>query len=150
MDGSGRGLSGWAEAGAALDQVIEATRAAWSVPDARSTQGTAPADPAAILNQATMLAFSSGLRYCAEVAAICGRHATLTATIASQGKDLSESQRRRMTEELRELMREVGELAFREARRFQSDLEALAVRLAANGSDPATAAAPRRYARAKP
>lgn len=146
MDGSRGGNSAWAEAGAALDQLIGATRAAWSLSDDAPAKAAAPSDPAAILNQAAMMAFSSLLRFWVEAATICGSRSVL----ASLGGELSEVERRRLIEELRGLMRELGDLASREGRRFQSDLAALALRLAASGSPPTQPAAPRRYARAKP
>lgn len=132
MDGNGRGPSAWAEAGAAFDRMMAAAQA-----------GDA-SDPAAILNQAALIGFASLLRSWAEFAAICAGGSDLAPALASP--EASEAERREMAEHVRKLLREVGDLASREARRLQSDLAALALRLA----DPAPAAAPRRYARAKP
>ena len=67
-------------------------------------------------------------------------------TLASPGGELPEAERREMVEDVRKLLREVGDLASREGRRLQSDLAALALRVA----EPAPPAAPRRYTRTKP
>lgn len=134
MDDSGRGRSGWEEAGAALDRVIAATR------------DNAASDPAAILNQAALIGFASLIRSWTEFTTICAGRSDLTCAPASPSGELSEAERREMAENVRKLLREVGDLASREGRRLQSDLAALALRLA----ETAPTTAPRRYARAKP
>lgn len=134
MDGSGRGPFAWAEAGAVLDRVMAAA------------PGNAASDPAAILNQAALIAFASLLRSWTEFATICAGRSDLTRALASPGGELPEAERREMVEGVRKLLREVGDLASREGRRLQSDLAALALRVA----EPAPPAAPRRYTRAKP
>ncbi len=136
MDGSGRDGPAWAEAGALFEKAIEATR------DAPG------ADPSAVAVRAALLAASAGLRYWGELAALCAsRSGLLAGSVAAIGRELPEAERRRMLDGLHGLARDMGDLALREAHRFQAELDALAVDVA---DKPAPDAAPRRYARAKP
>lgn len=135
MDGSGRDGPAWAEAAALLEKAIEAT-------------GDEQGDPSALAVRAALLATSAGLRYWSEFAALCtSRSALLAGSVAAIGRELPEAERRRMLDDLHGLARDMGDLALREARRFQAELEAVAVEAA---RQPAPDAAPRRYARAKP
>lgn len=148
MDG-GRGDTAWADAGAILDRAIEATRASWS--GSGSAEGEASTDPAAFLGQAALIAFSSGLRYWSDLAAVCAaRGDVLARGLLVGGKPLIEAEQRQVIEATRALAREVGDLAVREARRLQADLNDLALRLAATAPEPLTPPGSRRYARAKP
>lgn len=135
MDGSGRDGPAWAEAAALFEKAMEATR------DER-------AEPSALAVRAALLAASAGLRYWSEFAALCASRGTLLAgSVAAIGRELPEAERRRMLDELHGLARDVGNLALREAHRFQAELDALAVDAV---DQPAPDAPPRRYARAKP
>lgn len=135
MDGSGRNGPAWAEAAALIERAMEATR------DER-------ADPSALAVRAALLAASAGLRYWSECAALCAsRSALLAGSVAAVGRELPEPERRRMLDGLHGLARDMGDLALREAHRFQAELDALAMDAA---EKPAPDAQPRRYARAKP
>ena len=135
MDGSGRDSPAWAEAAALFEKAIEATR-------------DEHADPSALAVRAALLAASAGLRYWSELAALCAsRSALLAGSVAAIGRELPEPERRRMLDDLHGLARDIGDLALREAHRFQAELDALAVDLA---DKPAPDAPARRYARAKP
>lgn len=132
MDGNGRDPSAWAEVAAALERLM------------RTAQAGDTSDPASILSEAALIGLTSLLRSWAEFTTICASRSDLGA--APTSPQFSEAERRETAEHVRKLLREVGDLAFREARRLQSDLAALALRLA----EPTTTSAPRRYARAKP
>lgn len=134
MDGSGRNGPAWAEAAALFEKAIEATR-------------DEHADPSALAVRAALLAASAGLRYWSEFAALCAsRTALLAGSVAAIGRELPEPERRRMLDDLHGLARDMGDLALREAHRFQAELDALTVETA---DRPAADAPPRRYARAK-
>lgn len=135
MDGSGRDGPAWAEATALFEKAIEATR-------------DEHADPSALAVRAALLAASAGLRYWSELAALCAsRSALLAGSVAAIGRELPEPERRRMLDDLHGLARDIGDLALREAHRFQAELDTLAMDAA---DQPAANAPPRRYARAKP
>ncbi|MGA9867706.1 MAG: hypothetical protein WBQ75_14850 [Acetobacteraceae bacterium] len=120
--------------------------------EARSgAAGGAAPDPSVVASQAALLAVSSGLRYWSELASLCtGRNAVLARTLSAIGKDVPEAERRRMAADLQGLARDVGDLALREAHRFQSELEVLASCMTPDATAPADRPPPRRYARAKP
>lgn len=102
------------------------------------------------LAQAWMVAMLSGFRYWRRLAQLYdGRAALFTQFVAAGMQNLAEQEQRRLIEELRSLMREAGDAASQEARRFEAELDRLSLALAVAATGD-TAADPHRYARAKP
>ncbi|HUC17381.1 MAG TPA: hypothetical protein VMA37_06820 [Acetobacteraceae bacterium] len=108
------------------------------------------AGAAEFLGQAGLIAMMSGFRYWQRLAALWSEHLELLSRVGSGGAaSAPEAQRLLLTEGLRRLGRELGEVASQEARRFQAELDRLAFELAASADDPRSST-PRRYVRVKP
>ena len=102
---------------------------------------------------ALMVGLTSALRYWRDLAGVYARHqgiltraAALRTMVASLG---SEAEDRLLVVELRAFFREVGEVAMREARRLESELERVGETLAHEKERPEASAAYRRRWKAK-
>lgn len=117
-----------------------------AVPEAPQPSGLA----VEFLGQAALIAMMSGFRYWRRLAAVCDERLSSLARVGlGTAQELSEEDRRVLTDSLRGLARELGDAASQEARRFQAELDRLALGLAT--PPEASAATPsRRYGRAKP
>ena len=117
-----------------------------AVPEAPQSSGLA----VEFLGQAALIAMMSGFRYWRRLAAVCDERLSSFARVGlGTAPGLSEEERRLLTDSLRGLARELGDAASQEARRFQAELDRLALGLATPPEAP-VASVPRRYGRAKP
>lgn len=170
MSEGGHSRPHWPDGGPLLDGFLTAAREAWIaraggvevdqlawlarlLQPGRSLVPGAPQPSrlaAEFLGQAALIAMTSGFRYWSCLAAVCDERLSPLARMGlGTAQELSEADRLLLTDSLRGLARELGGAASQEARRFQTELDRLALGLATQ-TEASRAAVPRRYGRAKP
>jgi hypothetical protein len=141
-------LSAMTRASAAMSDVMsQATAGSPSLVAGVPTERTLAqdADFAPLVARAVVVAAGSTLNYWRGLAEVYSKHqATMlpwwTKHALSQSP-ISEAERRLVAEELRGFLREVGDVALREARRLQGELEQIGENVA-SATDPANSSAP--------
>jgi hypothetical protein len=110
-----------------------------------------PAEIVSAIAQSYLIAAGSGLRYLSRVAQTCAAHQTdiLSAVVGSGvGRRASEEDSRAITENIREYLRELGDIAQQEARILQVELEKVGEGLA-RAADEGGTPSPQRHWKVK-
>jgi hypothetical protein len=106
-----------------------------------------------LIAQSYLVAASSGLRYLSRVAQTCAAHQTgiLSSLVGSRaGGQVSEEDRRALTENIRAYLREMGDVAQQEARILQVELEKVGEGLARAADAGGVTPPHQRHWKAKP
>jgi hypothetical protein len=111
-----------------------------------------PAEIVSAIAQSYLIAAGSGLRYLSRVAQTCAAHQTdiLSSVVGSGvGREASEEDSRAITENVREYLRELGDIAQQEARILQVELEKVGEGLARAADEGGTPSPHQRHWKVK-
>jgi hypothetical protein len=145
----------WAMGMSAVEKVLAQGAEGVGFDDLRASTGDMgkPAEIVSLIAQSYLIAATSGLRYLSRVGQTYAVHQTdiLSSLLGSTaGRQASEEDRRALTENIREYLRELGDIAQQEARILQVELEKVGEGLARAADEGGTPSPHQRHWKVKP